>query len=176
MLGVGTTIHYSLICLKSNKFFNILGTWSQCSANCNRGIRSRSRACPVLNACAGPAFEQENCNEQPCSTTNVGSWTQWQVNSEQQTHKTVLGLIGPSVQYLVAMVSKEEHVLATRATVPDLTVKRPHVPKPSAQSQTLNGVVSPFYVLTKMSPWLENHYLATFPQDPTRFNHEKRPK
>lgn len=44
---------------------------------CNRGMRSRSRACPTPNACPGPAFEQNYCNEQPCSTSNVGTWSLW---------------------------------------------------------------------------------------------------
>jgi hypothetical protein len=46
---------------------------------CNRGIQSRSRRCPTPNACAGAAYEQKYCNEQPCSTDNkgTGTWTQW---------------------------------------------------------------------------------------------------
>lgn len=55
------------------------GSWSQCTAVCNRGTRSRSRSCPSVNACPGPSYEQTYCNEQPCSTNNagIGAWSQW---------------------------------------------------------------------------------------------------
>jgi len=56
--------------------WNAWGTWSECSKLCGRGIRTRSRSCPVVNGCVGSAFEQNYCNEQNCPTS-TGSWTQW---------------------------------------------------------------------------------------------------
>ena len=48
------------------------GDWSNCSAECNSGIRRRSRTCdspsPSCNGqkCPGPGVEFEQCNIEPC--------------------------------------------------------------------------------------------------------------
>ncbi|CAF98002.1 unnamed protein product, partial [Tetraodon nigroviridis] len=56
-------------------------SWSQCSRDCSRGIRSRKRTCnnpePKYGgqACQGPAQEYQECNITPCPVD--GSWSCW---------------------------------------------------------------------------------------------------
>uniref|UniRef100_A0A8C4X5W9 Sema domain-containing protein n=1 Tax=Erpetoichthys calabaricus TaxID=27687 RepID=A0A8C4X5W9_ERPCA len=55
--------------------------WSQCSRDCNRGIRSRKRVCnnpePKYGGmpCLGPSLEYQECNITPCPVD--GDWSCW---------------------------------------------------------------------------------------------------
>ncbi|XP_048738660.1 properdin-like isoform X2 [Ostrea edulis] len=55
--------------------------WSQCSADCGGGTRTRTRRCnypPPSHGgkdCPGPGVKEEPCNEDPCSVD--GHWGQW---------------------------------------------------------------------------------------------------
>ena len=64
--------------------------WSECSAECGRGERTRQRTCDGQNfrvsfsgllrselPCPGPAEEREECEAEPCS-----AWTEWAAWSE----------------------------------------------------------------------------------------------
>ncbi|MGH0133025.1 UNVERIFIED_CONTAM: hypothetical protein FKN15_035391 [Acipenser sinensis] len=56
-------------------------SWSQCSRDCNKGIRSRKRTCnnpePKYGGmpCLGPSQEYQECNITPCPVD--GSWSCW---------------------------------------------------------------------------------------------------
>ncbi|MGH0151219.1 UNVERIFIED_CONTAM: hypothetical protein FKN15_019480 [Acipenser sinensis] len=56
-------------------------SWSQCSRDCNKGIRSRKRICnnpePKYGGmpCLGPSQEYQECNITPCPVD--GSWSCW---------------------------------------------------------------------------------------------------
>ena len=43
--------------------------WSECSKSCGEGKKERKRFCKDHdNACEGPDYEVENCNEMVCPT------------------------------------------------------------------------------------------------------------
>eukprot|EP00800_Vazella_pourtalesii_P020926 TRINITY_DN758_c0_g1_i10.p1 TRINITY_DN758_c0_g1~~TRINITY_DN758_c0_g1_i10.p1 ORF type:complete len:693 (-),score=112.26 TRINITY_DN758_c0_g1_i10:1057-3135(-) len=58
-------------------------TWSQCSAECGTGTRTRSRRCdspePTAggNDCEGESDENENCNFHTCIVPVHGEWDEW---------------------------------------------------------------------------------------------------
>ncbi|XP_045141226.1 semaphorin-5A [Echinops telfairi] len=59
-------------------------SWSQCSRDCSRGIRSRKRVCnnpePKYGGlpCLGPALEYQECNVLPCPVDGMWScWSPW---------------------------------------------------------------------------------------------------
>ncbi|KAG7262096.1 hypothetical protein CRUP_018554 [Coryphaenoides rupestris] len=57
-------------------------SWSQCSRDCSRGVRSRKRACtnpePKYGgqSCTGAAQEYQECNVTPCPESWSG-WSDW---------------------------------------------------------------------------------------------------
>ena len=56
------------------------GAWSQCSASCGTGIKTRSRTCtkpaPEHGGadCVGDDTETQNCNTQPCASKIGGTF------------------------------------------------------------------------------------------------------
>ena len=54
---------------KSGKGWTGWSSWSECSKSCGDGKKERNRFCKDLdNACEGPDYEVENCNEMVCPT------------------------------------------------------------------------------------------------------------
>ena len=54
---------------KSEKGWTGWSSWSECSKSCGDGKKERNRFCKDLdNACEGPDYEVENCNEMVCPT------------------------------------------------------------------------------------------------------------
>ncbi|KAL2085236.1 hypothetical protein ACEWY4_018556 [Coilia grayii] len=53
-------------------------SWSQCSRDCNQGLRSRKRTCSSPKpkygglTCQGPAQEYQECNMTPCPGAHAG--------------------------------------------------------------------------------------------------------
>ncbi|CAB1461007.1 unnamed protein product [Pleuronectes platessa] len=64
-----------------NGGWSLWGSWSQCSRDCSRGIRSRKRTCSSPEpkyggqTCLGAAQEYQECNITPCPVD--GSWSCW---------------------------------------------------------------------------------------------------
>ncbi|KAI6191416.1 Semaphorin-5B-like, protein [Aphelenchoides bicaudatus] len=134
------------------------GTWSQCSVNCGGGLRSRSRSCPILNVCAGPAFEQSKCNEHPmlyhkCRLMDALVFQ----SSKDKLTTNFAGLIGLCAQFHAEMALKEERVHARPEIVLEQIVKQPTVTKEFASDHLrLRGAVSQFYALQKMRHQLDH--------------------
>ena len=67
----GTVILHTYLCLTDGAWGS-WDTWSQCSAECGTGTRTRSRRCdspePTAggNDCEGESDENENCNFHTC--------------------------------------------------------------------------------------------------------------
>uniref|UniRef100_A0AC34FR74 Uncharacterized protein n=1 Tax=Panagrolaimus sp. ES5 TaxID=591445 RepID=A0AC34FR74_9BILA len=64
----------------NNPQWNLWGGWSQCSATCGGGFRSRQRSCNTqcgVCQCQGSSTEQQSCNVKPCCAyTNWSAWSQ----------------------------------------------------------------------------------------------------
>ena len=62
-------------CFKADGNWGSWETWGECSKTCGTGSRLRSRECndpPAMNGgaeCVGDNFDQDYCNDYPCTTT-----------------------------------------------------------------------------------------------------------
>lgn len=64
--------------------------WSECSASCGVGVRTRTRECLTPEGCEGPRLVREVCEMPSCeSLLGWDSWSRWtRCDDDHQQHRT----------------------------------------------------------------------------------------